>query len=110
MICLRCGHCCVAYMVVVVDDPENGPVPGNVVGHEGNCRCKHLVGDEPGQLSCAVHGRPWYAETPCASHGQIEQSPEDPCRMGEYVLAHPDLVRDLLRVPFRPVPLEEESP
>ncbi len=109
MRCLRCGYCCVSYMIVVVDDPEKGPVPGNVVGHPGDCRCRHLVGDDPGKLSCAVHGRPWYPKTPCDAHGQIEQSPEDPCRMGAYVLEHPSMVLRLLSVPFRPVLIEEDA-
>ena len=47
---------------------------------------RELVGETPGEYSCAVHAEPWYHETPCFAHGQIEQSPDAPCRMGEYVL------------------------
>lgn len=46
-------------------------------------RCPHLLGDHPGEYSCAVHDRPWYQETPCAqcqSHW-----PKQFCRMGEYL-------------------------
>ena len=109
MRCLRCGYCCTCYSVIVVDDPEKGPVPGNVVLHEGMGRCAHLLGDEPGSLSCAVHSRPWYRETPCAAHGQIERSPRDKCRMGVYVLEHPDLVRERLLTRRPPVRIEERA-
>jgi len=97
-------------MVVIVDDPELGPVFGNVVGHEGRGRCKHLVGDEPGKLSCAVHDRPWYGETPCAEYGQVEQSPDDPCRMGQHILQSLELVQQLrerLKVSRPPVRLDD---
>jgi hypothetical protein len=109
MRCLRCGYCCTHYMVAIVDDPEPGPVLGNVVGHEGRGRCKHLVGDEPGKLSCAVHGRSWYSKTPCATHGQVEASSDDPCRMGEFVLAHLELMRVRLLLFYPPVPLSGEG-
>jgi hypothetical protein len=75
-------------MVVIVDDPKLGIVEDNLkaVGFNGPERCQHLVGDKPGEYSCAVHDEPWYCETPCASHGQIERSPTDECRMGRYIL------------------------
>ena len=78
-------------MVIIVDDPELGPVEGNLrplnfKPFEEKERCPHLRGDKPGEYSCAVHDKPWYPETPCFSHGQIEQSPDDPCRMGEHIL------------------------
>jgi hypothetical protein len=88
MICLRCGYCCQNLCVVIVDDPEKGVDPENLkaIGFKGPERCQHLVGDKPGEYSCAVHDRKWYKETPCASHGQIERSPTDECRMGQYIL------------------------
>jgi len=88
MICLRCGYCCKTSMVVIVDDPAKGIVEGNLqpVGFGGSERCKHLVGDKPGEHACAVHNEPWYDETPCFRHGQIERSPQDECRMGRYIL------------------------
>jgi hypothetical protein len=78
-------------MVVIVVDPDLGPVEGNLRGLNFSSdlkkeRCPHLRGDKPGEYSCAVHDRPWYPETPCFSHGQIERSPDDPCRMGDYIL------------------------
>lgn len=87
MVCLRCGYCCIEYMVVIVDDPAKGLAEGNAVCKESGERCKHLVGEGPGNYSCALHDYRWYKKTPCFSYGQIERSPTDPCRMGEHILS-----------------------
>lgn len=93
MKCLRCGYCCKNCMVVIVDDPGKGIDFDNLIVHEGNNEsCPHLVGDTPGEFSCAVHDKPWYKKTPCFSHAQIEHSMGDVCRMGEYILKNQDLV------------------
>lgn len=86
MICLHCGYCCKEYMVVIVDDPEKGIKDNNLIVYNGNSQCKHLSGDQPGKYTCAIHHYPWYKKTPCYSHGQIETSKNDKCRMGEFVL------------------------
>lgn len=87
MKCLRCGYCCMNCCVVIVDDPEKGVRNGNLKLHNGRGQpCPHLKGDKPGEYSCGVHDRKWYKKTPCFSHGQIEQSPDDECRMGAYLL------------------------
>jgi len=86
MVCVKCGFCCINYMVVIVDDPEKGLVKDNLIANEGNGPCKHLRGNEPGEYSCAVHDYPWYKKTPCFSHGQIEASVDCVCRLGEYIL------------------------
>jgi hypothetical protein len=75
----------VQHDVVIVVDPDAGVAEGNVAHKPTGTRCRHLRG-EPGRCSCAVHDRPWYGETPCFSHGQIERRADDVCRMGEYVL------------------------
>ncbi len=86
MICVRCGHCCKQYMVIIVDDPEKGLAEGNLIPHMGTGEpCKHLVGDAPGSYSCGVHHYPWFEETPCADFTQIGKDDEK-CRMGVYVL------------------------
>ena len=85
MKCLRCGYCCKNYCVAIVDDPNKGIHEDNIVIHEGNGPCKHLCGNKPGDHSCAIHDEPWYRETPCARHSQIENR-DSPCRMGVYVL------------------------
>ena len=75
-------------MVVIVDDPEKGIADGNLIFHDGMQQpCKHLQGDKPGEYSCALHDYPWYDETPCFSHGQIERGNTN-CRMGEWILKH----------------------
>jgi len=86
MKCLRCGQCCKTYLVVVVDDPAKGIVDGNLIGLDGSEPCPHLKGDTPGEYACAIHDEPWYPETPCFAHTQIENSPDDPCRTGKYFL------------------------
>ena len=87
MICLHCGYCCKYYMVVIVDDPEKGIVKENLISNEGNGNsCKHLRGKRSGEYSCAIHHYPWYKDTPCFAHGQIEISPDCVCRLGEYIL------------------------
>jgi len=89
MKCLRCGYCCIHYCVVIVDDPEKGLREDNVLFHgtsEVPEKCKHLLGDKPGEYSCALHDKKWYKRTPCFAHGQIEEHKDDPCRMGDYIL------------------------
>lgn len=76
-------------LVVIVDDPDKGLVEGNLKTVEGT-RCQHLVGDKIGEYSCAIHGRPWYKDTPCFAHGQIERSPDTPCRIGQFRVANKD--------------------
>lgn len=86
MICLRCGYCCKHYAVIIVDDPEQGIIEGNLILHSGKgVACKYLTGDEPGEYECAVHNESRYPETPCFSHTQIERGNTN-CRMGEYIL------------------------
>lgn len=83
MKCLRCGYCCKKYFVPIIDDPEKGLQENNIVIHEGNgTPCKHLKGSKPGEYSCAIHDYPWYRETPCYGHIQIEKDPNEPCRVG----------------------------
>lgn len=87
MKCLRCGYCCKNYLVPVVDDPEVGINDGNIIAHMGNgTPCKHLIGNSPGKYSCGIHHYPWYKETPCFSHTQIERDDTN-CRLGEHILA-----------------------
>lgn len=88
MNCLRCGYCCKNYVVTIVDDPDIGYDPmseDNLIVHEGGGPCKHLIGDTPGEYSCAVHGKSWYPETPCYEFRQIGK-PGAACRMGKFVL------------------------
>lgn len=87
MKCLRCGYCCKNYVVVIVDDPEKGITEDNLIVHKGKDEpCQHLKGNNPGEYTCKIHDYPWYEETPCSSHGQIESSPDDVCRLGEFIL------------------------
>ena len=88
VICLRCSRCCRDYAVIIVDDPEIGPYDeDNLILHRGGgVPCKHLRGDKVGEYSCSLHDYPWYPETPCARHGQIERSVDTPCRVGKHIL------------------------
>lgn len=86
MKCLRCGYCCKNMMVIIVDNPEKGISEDNLIAHMGkNQSCQHLEGNTPGEYSCAIHDKIWYKQTPCFTHGQIESSINNICRMGEYL-------------------------
>jgi len=86
MKCLRCGYCCVQYLVGIIIDPDKEVAEDNVVAKESGVRCRHLVGDTPGNFSCKLHGLKMYKETPCFEFGQIERSPKEVCRMGKFIL------------------------
>jgi len=88
MKCLRCGYCCTKYAVIIVDDPEKGPVEDNLKPHLGDGPCQHLEGEKPGKYHCRIHHYPWYKETPCFEHTQIGKD-DEPCRIGQWVLSRP---------------------
>jgi len=71
--------------VVIIDDPEKEPTPDNLVIKESGEKCKHLLGDKPGEYSCAIHDKDWYQDTPCYAFTQVETGNTN-CRMGEYIL------------------------
>lgn len=75
------------YMVIIVDDPEKGLAEDNLkgVGFKGPEKCQHLVGDKPGEYSCAIHDKEWYHLTPCYAHDQIGRE-DAPCRIGSAIL------------------------
>jgi hypothetical protein len=88
MICLRCGYCCTRYMVVIVDNPEKGIAEDNLIGHNTKGKpgpCKHLLGNKIGGYACALHEKPYYKDTPCYSHTQVETGNEE-CRLGRYII------------------------
>lgn len=92
MICLRCGYCCIIHNVAIIkpkvvkekvfeslsellyDDFE--------VKEMGECP---YLSWESDKAICQIHGEPWYEETPCFRHGQIETFVTDKCRMGAYL-------------------------
>ena len=85
MICLHCGHCCINYEIIIVDDPAKGIDEHNLKEKHTGERCQHLVGNNCGEYSCAIHHYPWYEETPCYQFGQTERSSDTLCRMGVYL-------------------------
>jgi hypothetical protein len=90
MICLRCGYCCKNYCVVIIDDPKKGISQDNMIVLNGDgTPCKHLIEDNEG-CSCALHDYPWYKDTPCFAHGQIERGNTN-CRLGEFILENKDV-------------------
>lgn len=88
MKCLHCGHCCIHYDVIIVDDPKIGLVQGNLIHKPSGVKCQHLLGDKVGEYSCSIHNEPWYEETPCFEFGQIESNVNDLCRVGEHILSN----------------------
>ena len=85
MICLRCGHCCIHYDVIILADPALPLSESNIRHKPGGERCPHLRGNTAGEYSCAVHDHPQYSETPCFEFTQVEQE-DSPCRIGTYVM------------------------
>ena len=97
MVCLRCGHCCQQYDVVIirpefanekfkmssVESYEDAEKVSMV--KEGGDPCPHFEQEE-NETRCKVHHYKWYKDTPCFSYGQIESKVTDNCRMGEYLL------------------------
>lgn len=103
MICLRCGHCC-TFPVVVVKDPKKGPIEGNLIcvnaKGPGNPPCPHLVALPDNTFVCKIHDYPWFAESPCGRHSQIEHGNTE-CRLGRWMLDNQDSaakIRDLQNI------------
>ena len=87
MKCLQCGYCCKNLCVVVVDDPKKGINEHNLIYHKGLGQpCKHLKQINENQYECSIHHYEWYKQTPCFAYTQIEKDPNEPCRMGKYLL------------------------
>jgi hypothetical protein len=99
MKCLRCGYCCIQYLVGIISDPDKEIAEDNVEAKTSGVRCKYLIGDVPGKFSCSIHYRPFYEETPCFEFGQVESSLDDPCRMGKYILGLDEKTRRSLVEP-----------
>lgn len=85
MKCLRCGYCCINYDVIIVDNADVGPIKGNLKHKPTGKKCQHLKRNEHGGYFCMLHDYPWYKETPCFAHSQIERGNTE-CRMGAYIL------------------------
>lgn len=85
MKCLRCGYCCINYDVIILDDASKPLTETNVKHKPTGERCQHLLGNKPGDYACSIHEHPDYWKTPCYDFTQVEQSVDDPCRMGAYI-------------------------
>ena len=96
MKCLRCGSCCITYDVIIVNNPDLRITEDNLIAKHTGDKCPHLKGNVSGEYSCMVHNRIWYKKTPCFAHGQIEQSVDDPCRTGNYIMNRPYLIKMLM--------------
>jgi len=92
MKCLRCGYCCCSYMMLVVkpevatEDFKMNKVTEDDVLFINGSPCPNLSWHGTTAI-CALHHYKWYKKTPCYSHGQIEESKDCVCRMGEYMRA-----------------------
>ena len=85
MICLRCGYCCLTYLIPIIKDPEKGLIEDNCECLDGSVRCPHLEGEKPGNYCCKIHHYKWFPKTPCGTHTQYERQNTN-CRLGEYML------------------------
>lgn len=102
MVCLRCGLCCITHMVVIIK-PEvvkeklkiTSLTEHDFIVKESGVPCPFLIWKE-GKAFCTIHHYKWYKKLPCYSHGQIECSPEDPCRMGKYYRDNPEKYKKMI--------------
>lgn len=82
MICLRCGYCCIAYLVVTPDG----------LAKVSGVPCPYLSWDRD-QAVCKIHDQSFviagetykWEETPCGQFTQIEATKDAPCRMGKFL-------------------------
>jgi len=106
MKCLHCGYCCLVYDVIIVNpntDLElldlndiNIDVEKTLQHKPSHQNCPHLLLKNH-KFYCKIHNRKWYKDTPCYRHSQIENGDTN-CRMGEYILNHSDLQKQLLSI------------
>ena len=83
--CYRCGYCCIYTCVAIVINPDKSISEDNIILHNAdgeNKPCKYLLGNNPGEYTCSIHGKAWYKDTPCASHN----AGIDYCNIGKHYL------------------------
>lgn len=85
MKCLKCGYCCLNFLIVIIKEPKKGIVEGNLEALDGTKRCPHLIGNKPGEYSCSIHHYDWFKDTPCGEYSQVERQ-ERNCRTGDYII------------------------
>jgi hypothetical protein len=77
---------------MIADDPTKGLASNNIIIKIPGERCKHLIGNKPGEFSCAVHNYPWYKKTMCHKYGGKRtggrriNNKEDICETGKRVM------------------------
>ena len=109
MICLRCGHCCIACDVIVpIPSTKKGIVVGAHKPYDE--QCWNLSFEEGGTAVCAIHNKRIYRKSPCSCHTQIEEQ-SSPCRTGEWMLTKgPEILTELKKRPVAiPNPVEIET-
>lgn len=93
MICVNCGLCCYDYPVGIIKKEfinfnvkTTSDFPEEAIDIKlGNTPCPHIFWKDH-KSQCAVHDKPWYKQTPCFDFGQIEESPDCVCRIGEWIM------------------------
>ena len=87
MICLRCGHCCVAYDVIVLKDYDKEVSEDNHFYKENGKACPHLIRDpnDDQKTICTQHDKKFFVDSPCDQYGQIEHGNTN-CRTGDCIL------------------------
>ena len=92
MICLNCGYCCIMSTAIIVDPKSIKDQKRieefkkkDLIIKDHNIICPHLD-LEDNVFKCKIHNLPWYKDTPCCTHTQIE-SRDTKCRMGKHVLS-----------------------
>ncbi len=100
MICLRCGFCCIPYMMPIPTNPDNKygkdypQVDADIKTTKDKfCffLCPYMIIHDQDNLkcSCQIHEKEWFKYTPCGRWTQLENN-NDPCRLGQLVLLWKD--------------------
>ena len=87
MTCLRCGYCCIAYDVIIIDpkyispdlDLQSPEITKKLILKKGGEVCPYLQW-KGNKAICSIHQYKWYKDTPCAHHNE-----SNVCRIGQYI-------------------------
>ncbi len=112
MKCLHCGWCCFMYDVIIIA-PEyatpnfkmkqiNDDNMDKIAVHKATGKvCPHIkqqIKNGETLYFCKIHSLKWYKDTPCYRHGQIEETVNSNCRMGEYILKNPKMKLHMIKI------------
>jgi len=90
MKCQRCGYCCIALPVVIIQEEVDGELC--LYYKPTGKRCPNLVAMGV-EVVCKIHDKPWYSSTPCFRYQNSDVDPDyfnqkgKPCAVGPYTMS-----------------------